>query len=98
MERIGIAASKIARGNLFLYNFYVVLISSLLSLLMFVLAGSSVMLALLLIGTIINGFLPENFEKEWTSIIRICMIFLTIIISLFNLSAILKNIKLVRHK
>lgn len=38
MERIGIAASKIAKGNLLLYNSYVVLIAFLLSVLLFLIS------------------------------------------------------------
>ncbi len=98
MERIGLAASKIAKGNLFLYNGYVILLSFLFSFLIFVLAGSSLGIALIIIGYIANGFLPQNFEKDWTSVMRVCMISLTVMISLFNLFAILKNIKFSRNK
>ena len=93
MERIGIAASRIAQGNLLLYNFFVVFLSFLFSLLIFILVGSSLVLSLVVIGYIVNGLMPQNFEKEWTMVIRICMISLTVAISLFNIVAILKNIK-----
>ncbi len=94
MERIGIAASKIAKGNLFLYNLFVVLLSFLFSLLIFILAGASLVLSLVVIGYIVSGLLPQNFEKEWTMVMRVCMISLTVMISLFNLMAILKNVKI----
>lgn len=102
MERIGIAASKIAKGNLVLYNLFVVLISLLFSLLTFLLAGTSIYITLLLIGyvnsMIYGGGAPQNFEKEWTSVMLVCMIFLTIVVSLFNLLAILKNIKITKNR
>ena len=98
MERIGIAASKIAKGNLFLYNFFVILISFLFSFLIFLMAGTSIFAALIAINCVISGHLPQNFEKEWTSVMLVCMISLTIIVSLFNLFAILKNIKFTRNK
>ena len=58
MKRIGIAASTISKGNLFLYNFYVVLIAMLFSLFIFIIAGSIVIFALAIIkyvGTEIIG-------------------------------------------
>ena len=93
MERIGRAASKIARGNLGLYNFYVVLISFLFSLLIFFICGSSVVIALILMAYAMKGTIPPNFEKEWISIIMVCMITLVIVIILFTLVAISRNIK-----
>ena len=50
MERIGIAASKIAKGNLHLYNFYVVLLTLLFSFLVYFLTGSAIVFALVLIA------------------------------------------------
>src|SRR5437867_11080993 len=98
MERIGIAASKIAKGNLLLYNFLVIAISFSFSILIFLLAGTSVFVALWAIDAIntsVGGeHLYYNFQKEWTSVMLVCMISLTIVVSLFNLFAILKNIKL----
>ena len=98
MERIGIAASKIAKGNLFLYNLFVVLISFLFSLLIFLLAGSSLFISLLIINSINEGEMPQNLEKMWTSVMLVCMISLTIVVSIFNLFAILKNIKLTKNR
>ena len=98
MERIGIAASKIAKGNLFLYNLFVVMISFLFSLLIFLLAGSSLFISLLIINSINEGEMPQNLEKMWTSVMLVCMISLTIVVSIFNLFAILKNIKLTKNR
>src|SRR5882672_204463 len=102
MERIGITASKIAKGNLFLYNLFVILISFLFSLLIFLLAGISIFIALWAIDFIhyiLNGdHVYSNFGKEWTSVMLVCMISLTIVVSVFNLLAILKNIKFTKSR
>ena len=94
MERIGIAASKMAKGNLWLYNLWVVIISFVFSLFIFVVAGSSIALSLLIIGAIIKGTIPTDYDNEWFGIIRICMMMLTLVVGLFNLTAILKNFRL----
>ena len=98
MERIGLAASKIAKGNLLLYNIYVVLISSLFSLLIFVLSGTTVTLALILIAYVGNEVMKFEFEKNWSPIIATCMAALTVIMALFNIVAISKNIKLPKSR
>ena len=94
MERIGIAASKMAKGNIFLYNFYVVLISFLFSLFVFVVTGSSILFALIIISYVGEEVMAHKFENEWTSVFTVCMISLTVIIVIFNLFAISKNIKI----
>lgn len=98
MRRIGIAASKMAKGNLFLYNGYVVLISFLFSLFIFVVAGCTVVFALLIIHYVAEELMAVEFEKSWPSVLSICMVSLTILAALFNLIAILKNIKLSKGK
>jgi hypothetical protein len=93
MERIGIAASKMAQGNLWLYNLFVVLISFLFSFFIFFIAGSSIVLALIIIGYVVNGILPRDLWDDWHGVIRVCMISLTIIVSIFTLFAILRNMR-----
>lgn len=94
MKRIGIAASKISKGNLFLYNFYVVLISFLVSLFMFIVAGATVLFSLIFINYVANEIMAVPFEKSFTSILSVCMISLTVVITVFNLAAIIKNIRI----
>ena len=96
MKRIGIAASKMAPKNLFLYNAYVIVIAFLFSLLIFFIGGSAVVVALISIAYATKGILPANFQKEWISIGLVCMITLTISVGLFSLIAISQNLKL--HK
>lgn len=94
MERIGIAASKIAQGHLWLYNLSVIVISILFSAFVFIIAGASILLSLIIIGSIANGILPNDLWDDWRGIIRICMISLSIIVGFFMFYAILKNIRL----
>ena len=94
MKRIGIAASKISKGNLTLYNFYVVLISVLFSLFLFVVAGSTIVFALAIIQYVGSEIMGIEFERSWQSVLTVCMVSLTIVVTLFNLFAISKNMKL----
>lgn len=94
MKRIGIAASKISKGNLALYNFYVVLISALFSLFIFVIAGSTIIFALAIIKYVGNEIMGVEFEKSWQFILAICMASLTVVITLFSLITISMNLKL----
>ena len=94
MERIGIAASKMAQGNLVLYNLYVILISFLFSLFLFLIAGSSILIAIMIISYAARGHLPSDLERNWFDVVKVCMITLTVVVSIFNLCAILKNVKL----
>lgn len=98
MKRIGVAASKISKGNMALYNFYVVLISFLCSSFVFVIAGSTVVFALVLIGYLSNEFMTFEPGKGWFSILSICMITLTVLITFFNLVALSINLKFRRNK
>ena len=99
MERIGVAASKMAKGNLFLYNIYVIVICVVFSLLIFILAGITVALALLMISLIVQGIgVNKYFPLELNSAFVVCMMALTIVMAIFNLFAILRNLKLTKPK
>jgi hypothetical protein len=93
MDRIGIAASKMAKDNLALYNFSVVLIVFLLSAIMFLIAGGSIFLALVAIGFLYHGIVPGGPKSEWWILINICMAVLSIAIGAISLFAIAKNLK-----
>jgi len=93
MKRIGITASKISKGNIVLYNLCVILISVLFSLLVFVVAGSTVLFALGIIKFVGNATMGIDFEASRRSILVVCMASLTVVITLFNLFAILMNLK-----
>ena len=98
MKRIGIAASKIAQGNLAWYNICVVVIAFLFSLFIFALAGFSVFLVLLLIGYVSQAWGLEEFAKGKSSVFTVCMVSLAILVAIFNLLAISQNIKLSKGK
>ncbi|MFP4473069.1 MAG: hypothetical protein ACLFPX_04255 [Candidatus Omnitrophota bacterium] len=93
MERIGFAASKMAKGRVVLYNFYVILFTTLLALFMFLIAGAPIMLALLIIGLIVNGILPYDFGQDWRAVMILCMTALTIVVSLLAIAALIRNLK-----
>ncbi|MCB9772444.1 MAG: hypothetical protein H6754_07840 [Candidatus Omnitrophica bacterium] len=93
MERIGIAASKIAKGNLFLYNVYVIVLSFLLSLLLFLLAGSAIFLGLWVIRLVIGPLIPSMSQKLWNVIFSFSLISLTFVVTSVSLVAVSKNIK-----
>ena len=93
MERIGITASKMAKDNLGLYNFYVLLISFMLAFIIFLVAGGAIFLGLVVIGAITQGTVPEGTKNEWMELARICMAALTGVISFVTLFAIARNVK-----
>ena len=97
MERIGIAASKIAQGNLFLYNFFVVAIASLFSLLVFFVSGCAIVLMLVIVAYVSSpGGFPD-LQKGWMPAMVVCMVCLAIVVAVFNLCAVFKNIKLKKN-
>ncbi len=93
MERIGIAASKIAQGNLLLYNLYVVLISFLISVLLFFLAGSAIFLGLWVIRLAVGPFVPSMSQGLWNLIFCYSLVALTVLVALVSLAAVSKNIR-----
>lgn len=96
MKRIGIAASKIAKGNFFLYNFFVILLSFLFSLLVFTISGLLIVLGLAIISKITQMPIIMNLQNGQASPISVCMIFLGVIIGIFNLYAIIINVRIKR--
>ncbi len=97
MQRIGIAASRIAKGNLFFYNIFVVLISFLFSLLVFIISGLSIMLGLVVIAFLTQAPSIVVMKQGGLSPVSISMMFLGIIIGIFNFYAIGINIKIKKN-
>jgi len=93
MDRIGIAASKIAKGNIVLYHAYVLLLIFLFASFIFIIAGAAVMLALIIVGYMMNDLLPYPFFEQWDRVIVICMSSLTIAVGFFSAAALAKNFK-----
>lgn len=96
MERIGLAASKVAKGNLFVYNLVVILLSFLYCSMMFLLSGATILFSLIVLGYIVNGLLPQDYGQNWWAVIRLCMLSLTGIVTIVNLYAIGRNIRFKR--
>jgi hypothetical protein len=94
MKRIGVAASKMARGDVFRYNLWVVIISCLFSLFIFIIVGSTIIFSLVVIAYVGNGITPLELQKGWGHLAALCMVTLTVLITVLNLLAILINIKL----
>ncbi len=97
MERIGIAASRMAKGNLLKYNLFVVAISTLFALLLFLVSGFVVLLALLLISIAMRWFLPQE-TAVWTHIAGVAVSAVAIIIGILNVLAVVKNIKIGKNR
>lgn len=98
MKRIGIAASRISKGSLKFYNLYVVLISFLFSLLLFVIAGLSVFLAIGIVSFFGHETMTEELRSHWTTIMSICLKALGLAVIVFNIVALAINLKLSRNK
>ena len=96
MRRIGTAASQVAKGNLFLYNLFVILISFLFSLLIFVISGVVIVLGLVLIAYLTQATSMVDLRQGAASPISICLIFLAMVTVLFNFYAIGINIRIKR--
>ena len=94
MKRIGIAASKISEGNIFLYNVFVLVLSTLFSLLIFFLSGFSIFLAIYLIHALLTGFNEFDFYSNWCGILKSCMVALAVLTTILNVCAIGFNLKL----
>ena len=97
MERIGIAASKIAKGNLLLYNLVVILITVSVSLLIFFLAGSSIVIVLIFIAYVSGKFgsLPD-LQKGWMPLMAVCLKCLSVLMGILVFTAIGKNFRFKR--
>ena len=93
MERIGIAASKIAKDNLVFYNFLVILIAFVIALILFLIAGGAIFLAMAVMGLLAQGTVPEGFKNEWRILLQLCMMALAVTVSLITIFAIVKNVK-----
>lgn len=93
MKRIGIAASKISEGNIFLYNVFVFALSTLFSLLVFFLSGFSIYVAIYIIHALMTGSTMFDFSSDWGGILKSCMVALAVMMGLFNMCAIGINLK-----
>ena len=98
MLRIGIAASKMSKGSLLRYNLYVILIACLFSLFIFFICGFSILLIVFLVSLILHALKPADFHAGWVHMFKICLIVLAVVVGVFNIVAILKNIQFTKNK
>lgn len=101
MERIGIAASKIAKGNLLLYNVFVLLLIFLLSLIVFLVAGSSIVIVIIVIAyttsVAASGGFPD-LQQGWIPLMVVCLKILAALIGLLALCALGINARFRKHE
>lgn len=93
MKRIGIAASRIAKDDLFLYNVFVLVLSFLLSLLIFFISAFSILSGMALTSYVTRGFMAID---PGTAVLKFALFGLAALVGLINLVAVLVNIKLKR--
>ena len=98
MRRIGIAASKMSKGSLLSYNFYVVLITCLFSLLVFLICGLSILLIVFLISLCLHALGSDQPHTGWVHMFKICLVILALVVSCLNIVAISKNIQFIKNK
>ena len=94
MLRIGLAASKIAKGNLWVYHLAVVVIACLVAMFVFLICGFCIIATLFLLSVLIQHFWPSASQEVWVDVYKTCLIFLGILIGILAVIAIIKNIKL----
>jgi hypothetical protein len=98
MLRIGIAASKMSKGSLLSYNLYVILIACLFSLFIFLICGFSILLIIFMVSLILHTIKPADFHASWLHMFKICLVVLALVVGIFNLVAVLKNIQFTKNK
>ena len=94
MERIGILASKIAKRNLWLYNLCVVFLAFIFSMLIFCLAGASILLSLVLLKTLVSGLPGVDGSQDWVVAIYFCLFALSVVVCVVFTVALMRNLKL----
>jgi len=99
MQRIGIAASHMSKGSVWMYNFFVILISSLVSLFIFVVIGSTILFSLLIVAYLARELgLSDMDRPSWLGVMKTCMLVLTFIVVIWDMIAIGRNIRLKRPR
>ena len=93
MKRIGILASRIAKDNLMLYNFYVLLLSGLFSLIIFFLSAFSIVAGLALMMYVTKGIMMIGPEAGFIKLLMTSMAVLAVVVGIVNLVAVLMNVR-----
>jgi hypothetical protein len=98
MLRIGIAASKMAKGSLWTYNLFVVLLSCIFALFLFLICGFSILVVVFLLSLGLHALRPSGFYTGWEHMFKICLIVLAAVTGILNIAAIIKNIQFTKNK
>ena len=93
MKRIGITASHIAKDDLVLYNVFVIILSFLLSFLIFCISAFSILAGIALTSYMTRGFMAID---PGGGFFKFAFFGLAAVVGLINLAAVLVNIKLKR--
>ena len=98
MLRIGIAASKMSKGCLLSYNLYVIFIACLFSLFIFLICGVVVLFIVYLTSLFLHALNLQEFHAGWVHKFKICLAVLALVVGVFNIVAILKNVQFAKNK
>ena len=98
MKRIGVAASKMAQGDICKYNFFVVAMSFLFSFIIFFVCEFCVLAVLLALSLIMRGMMHKHDLDAWVHIMKISSIGIGALVVLLNICAIAINIRLNKDK
>lgn len=94
MQRIGLAASKISKGNIWLYHLAVIFISCLFAIFTFLVCGFCIAVSIFIISLIFQRFMPSVNSQAWMDVLRTCLKLLGLVIGILTLVAVVKNTKL----
>lgn len=98
MKRIGIIAEHIAKKNLFLYYFYVLLFSSLISLIIFLLSAFTIIIGVSVVVLIMRQPIVLTPESLFTKLLFISLMVLAGVVGVLNLMMVVNNIRLRNKK
>lgn len=93
MQRIGITASKIAKGNRYIYHAAVILIACLFAVFAFLVCGFAVATAVFTVALIVQLAVPSMSQQVWLDALRTCLMLLGVLIGIAALVAVIQNIK-----
>jgi hypothetical protein len=94
MLRIGLAASKISKGNIWFYHLAVVLISLLFAVFAFLICGFAIGVTIFILSLVLQRVMPSVNAQAWMDVLRTCLIILGVLIGILSIVAIIKNTKL----
>lgn len=98
MKRIGDAASRMAQGDVVKYNFFVVAISFLFSLIIFLISEFCVLAVILILSLLVRGFMHKHSPGSWFGIVKVSSLGIGALVALLNACAIAINLRFNKDK